>query len=125
MLPTYTCPVCGKNYKDFDDAMGCIKGHPTVKTMEPDGEVFVRSPGYIDVTMSDGTVHRYGFLEQIVWPEDVQQEERRKERMSRCDTCMYYLKATKMCTRECFEYPGYCVDADKWEPIVEIKKKED
>lgn len=47
-----------------------------------------------------------------------------KKRMSRCDTCMYYLKAVKMCIRECFEYPGYCVDADKWEPIVEIKKED-
>jgi len=79
MLPTYTCPVCGKNYNDFEGAMGCIKGHPTVKNMEPDAEVFEIRPGYIDVTMSDGTVHRYGFLQQIVWPEDVKQDEEGEE----------------------------------------------
>ena len=45
--------------------------------------------------------------------------------MSRCDTCKHYLKVIKACTCECSEYPGYCVDADKWEPIVEIKKEDE
>ena len=52
-------------------------------------------------------------------------EEDEVERMSRCDTCKHYLKVIKACILGCSDTPGYCVDADKWEPIVEIKKEDE
>ena len=53
------------------------------------------------------------------------EEEDEVERMSRCDTCKHYLKVIKACILGCSDTPGYCVDADKWEPIVEIKKEDE
>lgn len=61
ILPEYQCPVCKKTYSDFESAMNCINGHPTLAKVDTPSERVVNAFEYVDVTMSDGTVHRYKY----------------------------------------------------------------
>lgn len=70
ILPEYLCPVCKKTYSDFETAMKCINEHPTLAKVNTPVERVVDAFDYIDVTMSNGTVHRYRYHYQIGGDED-------------------------------------------------------
>lgn len=57
----FKCPICGREFDDHDDAVGCRTSHPKVVSVVGWDDWQEVLPATIYVKMSDGRMLRYGY----------------------------------------------------------------
>lgn len=70
---TYTCPICGKVFSEYEDAEACSDAHTRIKAVIG-FEQYVDTPTVITVEMSDGQQVMYKAV-GVVEPENEVEEE--------------------------------------------------